>query len=212
MLSQNSLHICLRLLVRDALENQDIKVQPGNFMFTHKAPEFNVYLIASINVAILRWMIGCLTWKLIMARKLYDSKCLSLSHEISMDRPYLHSWVITCINESVISKITRYQQLLNFQLKNFNILNNSVPLYNIVYLRSCHLANNRTKPEVGKGFLKNSLTRWRNCWQDIRKSSLANLLGILSPLHTKYMLVSKCLVSSVIRSKYGTDESIFMLL
>lgn len=29
------------------------------------------------------------------------------------------------------SQITRYQQLLNFELKNFNILNNSIPSSNI---------------------------------------------------------------------------------
>lgn len=68
--------------------------------------------------------------------------------------------------KQVTSKITRYQQLLNFQLKNFNILNNSVLSRNISYFRNCHLANNSTKPEVGKGFLKNYLTRWRKYCQD----------------------------------------------
>lgn len=40
----------------------------------------------------------------------------------------------------------------------FNILNNSVPLYNIVYFRNYFLANDSTKPEVEKkDCSKNSL-------------------------------------------------------
>ena len=48
--------------------------------------------------------------------------------------------------------VTQQQQyFLNFQLKNFNILNNSVLLYNTSHIRSYPLANNSIKPEVGKG-------------------------------------------------------------
>lgn len=52
------------------------------------------------------------------------------------------------------SEITRYQQLSKFYLKKFNILNNSVPLYNVFYFRIWCLANNSTKPEIGNDLKK----------------------------------------------------------
>lgn len=75
------------------------------------------------------------------------------------------------------SKMTRYQQLSKFHLKNFNILNNSVPLYNIFCFRIWHPANNSTKPEIGKGLKKFFFNQVKKYWQNIRKSSLASLLG-----------------------------------
>ena len=199
-----------------------------NFTVSHEAPEFNICLIASINFAILRQMLWCLTWKLIIARRLYVTKCLSLSEEISIHGPWFCSRIIARIHGSVnfqnykiptafegfpsgsvlknlvantgdscsipgsgtspggghgthssgksgkshekrslaglqslgsqrvrYNWVTQQQQyFLNFQLKNFNVLNNSVLLHNTSYIRSYPLANNSIKPEVGKGLFK----------------------------------------------------------
>ena len=72
-----------------------------NFTVSHEAPEFNICLIASINFAILRQMICFLTWKLIIARRLCVTKCLSLSDEISIHGPWFCSEIIACIHGSV---------------------------------------------------------------------------------------------------------------
>ena len=72
-----------------------------SFTVSHEAPEFNICLIANINFAILRQMICCLTWKLIIARRLYVTKCLSVSEEISIHGPWFCSRIIARIHGSV---------------------------------------------------------------------------------------------------------------
>lgn len=161
---------------------------------------------------ICRW-----TWKQIITRRPYDNKCLSLSYEISVHRPCLCSQIITLSVYWLTSQITRSQPLSNFSLKNFNIWNNSVPLCNIFYFRNGCLANNSTKPEIGKGFKKLFLTRWRKYRQDVRSSSLASLLGILKYVCTYAWAHTLSFSHQEFgqhcdRVKYATDGPIVMFL